>query len=124
MEKNIVYSKDGFSIENLNPQIAKIYPKYENVDFIGYDSNILVLDFGKKNKGDLTTCSLLFSGSIKIDRTGASCGCTTPSFQKTENGDTIVNIVFDSYKVTNSVSKFVDLYGGNKTFKINLIINK
>ncbi|MDR1019010.1 MAG: DUF1573 domain-containing protein [Lachnospiraceae bacterium] len=124
MKKNIVYSKDGFSIENLNPQIAKIYPKDENLDFRGFDSNILILDFGKKNRGDITTCSLLFSGNIKIDRTGASCGCTTPSFQKTENGNTIVNIVFDSYKITNSVSKFVYLYVGDKQFKINLIINK
>jgi hypothetical protein len=121
--ENIVVSKEGFMIENLNPQLATIYSKYPENGYNGFDNNILVLDFGKKNKGDLIECSLKFTGNINISKTGASCGCTTPSFVKTEDGY-VVNIVFDSYKVTNSVSKIVYIYDGNKTLKINLIINK
>ena len=121
--ENTVISKEGFMIENLDPQLATIYPKYPENGYSGFDNNILVLDFGKKERGDLVECSLKFTGSINISKTGASCGCTTPNFKKVEDGY-IVHIVFDSYKVTNSVSKVVYVYDGYKTLKINLIINK
>ena len=124
MDSNIVVSTEGFMVENLYPELATIYKKFPEQEYTGFDNNILVLDFGKKNRGDLIECSLKFTGKIKVTRTGASCGCTTPSFKVLENGDTVVNIVFDSFKVTNSVSKIVYVYSGSKTLKIDLIINK
>ena len=123
MEENKIISKKGFTIENLNPQIGKIYPISDTSDFTGYDRNILVLDFGKKKLGDLATVSLLFSEDFKITRTSASCGCTVPSYKVLEDGKKLVTIQFDPYKIANKISKFVYLHNGDDTFKINLIIN-
>lgn len=116
-----------FSIENLNPQLATIYPQKDNIDYTGFDTNLLVLDFGKKKKGDLTTCNLLFkSDKYQISSTGASCGCTRPTFIKIEEGLYQITVDFDSSKIANNVSKYLTVYLNNntKSIKINLVINK
>lgn len=122
--ENIVVSTEGFIIENLIPQIATIYPKYTETKYNGFDNNILVLDFGEKKTGDLATCMLKLTG-LKLRDTGASCGCTRPTFQQDEDGNIIVTIEFDPSKISRNVSKIVYLYTqDNKTIKINLVINK
>lgn len=121
----IVTSTEGFFIQNLNPQIASIYPKFPNNPYTGFDSNILILDFGKKNRGELATTSLKFSGKkMNITGSSASCGCTSPSIQK-EGNDTIVTVQFDPNKIAANISKAVYIiFDGVKKLKINLIINK
>lgn len=121
--ENIIYSKNGFEIENLNPEIAKIYPKLKDLPFTGFDSNRLILDFGKKEKGDLATCSLRFRGNLEIKKTGASCGCTVPHMEK-DGDDTIVTVIFDPHRITRGVSKAVYIYTKQGDMTINLIINK
>ena len=123
--RNKIETKD-FSIENLNPQIATIYPKLDNVEYNGFSlENPLILDFGKKEKGDLATCNLLFkSEKYKINSTGASCGCTRPTVSQTEDGQ-LVTVNFDTNKITNNVRKVVSLYVNNNSaiIKIMLYIN-
>lgn len=123
---NTIQGRD-FSIENITPQLATIYPKNQNVPYTGFDTNYLILDFGEKNVGDNTTCQFLFrSDTLKIISTGSSCGCTNPVFQDTEEPNKQhVTIKFDSSKVTKNVSKVFTLYvTGNKKIEFNLIINK
>ena len=42
---------ENFEIENLNPQLASIYPKDSDIPYTGFDKNLLILDFGEKVKG-------------------------------------------------------------------------
>lgn len=123
--ENKITSKD-FTITNLNEGIATIYPKNKDIEYRSFDN--LVLDFGKKEKGDLTTCNFLFESSdYKITATSSSCGCTSPTFRSTENENVQhVTISFDSSKITNNVSKVATLYLNNnkKALKFNLVINK
>lgn len=121
--ENTIYSKnEDFYIENLNPEIAKIYPKYADQPYTGYGANNLVLDFGEKTKNDILDCTLRIKG-LKIDKVGASCGCTHPTFV-IEGDDSIVTVRFDKNKVTNNVNKMVYLYKNNKPLNVNLWINK
>ena len=117
---------NNFTIENINPQLATIYPQKEDSVYTGFDNNLLVLDFGQKKKGDLTTCNLLFKSDIlDINSAGASCGCTKPTFIKVEENTYQVTVAFDSSKITNNVSKYLTLYlSNNKSIKINLVINR
>lgn len=121
----IVTSTEGFFIQNLDNQIANIYPKFPNNPYSGFDSNILILDFGRKNRGELATASLKFAGKkMNITGTSASCGCTQPSIQK-DGDDTIVTVQFDPNKIAQNISKAVYvIFDGVKQLKINLIINR
>lgn len=117
--KNIIRT-DEYSIENLNETIGILY---ENPN----DNKKLILDFGKKNKGDLATCNFIFkSEKLKIVTTSSSCGCTNPTFRKTENeGEQHLTIEFNPSQITNNVSKVATLYLSNsKSISINIIINK
>ena len=122
METTIIKSIDGFQIENLHPQIATIYPQNKTEE---YKKGLIVLDFGQKKKGDLTTVQLKVT-KLNITGVSASCGCTIPTYQVLDNGDTIVNIVYDSNLINGYVSKYVNLLIDNRKeeIKINLIINK
>lgn len=120
---NIVESSLGFTIENLTPELSKIYPKHEDYDFNGFDDNILILDFGEKKRGDIIQTILRIKGNIKFYRTGRSCGCTSPKLAY-DGEDTIVELRFDTNKVTQNVSEHFWLYDYNgRQLKINLIIN-
>jgi ABC-type xylose transport system substrate-binding protein len=82
------------------------------------------LDFGKKTKDDVTTAQLKISGDLNITGTDASCGCTHPVLEKINDTEQILTIIFDQYKITNNVSKFVTLIiNGKKNLRINLIMN-
>ena len=127
--ENIVKSTLGFEINNLHPQLATIYPLNTEVAYLGFKptTNYLVLDFGKKRKGDLASIQLIIT-DIDITGASASCGCTTPTVQKTEKGDNLVTITFNSSLIIegNPESKWVTLLvdKGLQEIKINLIINK
>lgn len=114
-----IIKRDGYTLENLNPQIASIYEKP--------NTSTLVLDFGKKQKGDLTTIGVLYtpdSEDFKISNTGASCGCTKPTLVNNEDGTQFVNIEYASDKIANNISKSITFYLKNKTVvKFNLIMN-
>lgn len=118
---------ENFKIENLNPQLASIYPKNSDVPYTGFDKNHLILDFGEKVKGDLTVCifDYIFNDNqYKIKSTGSSCGCTNPTFISTDEGNQQVKISFDTNKVANKVSKVFTLYLENgNLIKFNLIMN-
>lgn len=122
----IVTSTEGFFIQNLNPQIASIYPKFKDNPYTGFDSNILILDFGKKNKGELATTNLVFSGKGFKNVTGSSssCSCTQLSTQK--DGDNfIVTVQYDPNRIAANISKVAYvIFDGVKQLKINLIINR
>ena len=114
--------------ENLNPQLASIYPKNSDVPYTGFDKNHLILDFGEKVKGDLTVCIfnyIFHDNSYKINSTGSSCGCTNPTFISTDDGNQQVKISFDTNKIANKINKVFTLYLRNgKVIKFNLIMNK
>lgn len=122
---NIVISSEGFFIENLNPQIASIYPKFHEHHFSGFDSNILILDFGTKNKGENTTASVKFSGKVmNITGSSSSCSCTQVQTQK-DGEDTIVTFIFDPNRISKNISKVAYvIFDGLRQMKVNLIINK
>lgn len=116
---NTKIKTSNFTIENLNPQIAELYLK-ENEEYF-------VLDFGKKNKGDLTTVTFIFDSEEdkNIVMTGSSCGCTNPSFSKISKNSQHVVVQYDSSKITNNVSKWVTLTLNDRSVvKINIVINK
>lgn len=116
-----------FEIINNLDKVAEIYPVNQNKEYTGFDSNYLILDFGKKTKNDLVETNFVFkSDKYKITSTGASCGCTRPSFSNLDDGTQLVNIWFDSNKVDLNVSKIFSIKLNNdpsKVIKINLIIN-
>lgn len=118
-----------FKIENLNPEIASIYPLFEDREYKGFDNNYLVVDFGNgKKPGDLTTVNFIFkSDKFKITGTGASCGCTNPTYRKTENKNEYhVTIEFRSNQIASNVSKMATLYLNNNQhmLKFNIVMNR
>ena len=126
--ENIINGK-GFKIENLNPTIGTLYPLFPDREYTGFDNNTLVLDFGNDRKpGDITTINFLFkSDEYKISTTSASCGCTNPTYRKTENNNEYhVTIEFRSDQITQNVSKWATLYLNNNRFmlKINVVMNR
>lgn len=123
---NIVQSTEGFFIQNLDPNIGEIYTKFPERSYNGFDNNILILDYGKKERGNLVTCSLKFSGKfMNITGVDASCGCTMPALRKVADDEYIVTVIYDPNKIAMNISKAVTvIFDGNKQLKINLIINK
>lgn len=123
----VIKGKD-FEIKNLTPQMGQFKLTDPKKEYTGFDTNYLVLDMGSKQKGDHATCNFLFtSDTLKITSTGASCGCTKPSFQMTEkDNEQFVTVVFDPRQITKNVSKWFTLYlnGVEKQIKVNLVINK
>ena len=124
--ENILKAKD-FTLENVTPQIATLYPEIEGKEI--ELSDIIVLDMGQKKRGDLTSTNFIFrSDRYKITSTGATCGCTRPHFQKYEGEEnaSFVTIDFDSSKVMQNTSKWFTLYvnGLPQGIRFNLIINK
>ena len=117
-----------FTIENLTESTCSVYPINQNKVYTGDDaSNYLVLDFGKKAKGDITIANLRFtSDEYIITSTSVSCGCTSPSYSKLSDNSQLVTIEFDSNKITNNVEKAFTLWLNNnsKKIKFSLIINK
>lgn len=122
---NIITSESqGFYIENLTPQIASIYKRYSEMEYKGFDNNFVIMDFGNKTKDDITTCELKFSGNINITGVDSSCGCTLPVLKKIDDNTYIVTVIFDQYRITNNVSKFVTvIVSGRKNLRINVIMN-
>jgi hypothetical protein len=125
---NTIEGKD-FKIDNLNPEIATIYPLFEHKEYTGFDGNYLVVDFGNNRKpGDLTTVNFIFkSEKYKINSTGASCGCTNPTYRPTENKNEYhVTIEFKSNQITQNVSKMATLYLNNNQhmLKFNIVMNR
>ena len=125
---NTIEGKD-FKINNLNPEIATIYPLFKDKEYTGFDGNYLVVDFGNDRKpGDLTTVNFIFqSDKYKINSTGASCGCTNPTYRKTENSNEYhVTIEFRSNQITQNVSKMATLYLNNNQhmLKFNIVMNR
>lgn len=123
---NIVESTEGFFIQNLNPEIATIYPKFPNNEYSGFDSNILILDFGNKKKGELATVNLKFQGGSFKNITGSSssCSCTQTNTQK-DGDDYVVTVQYDPNRIAQNISKVIKvIFNGTRELKINLIINK
>lgn len=117
---------NNLEFENLTPQIFEFKLTKPDQEYIGFDNNYLILDLGEKKTGDFATSNFMFrSDEYKITSTGASCGCTKPSFQNTADGQ-FVTVAFDPSKITKNTSKWFTLYLNNsvKAIKINLIINK
>lgn len=128
MEDNIIKYED-ITLKNMYPQISTISVLRDKEGKLTLDEDtVILLDFGKKNIGDLVETMILFdSDKHKITDTSASCGCTSPRFQNTEDGKQVVTIKFDSNKITQNVSKAFTLYLDNKAsrkIKFNLVINK
>ena len=122
---NIITSESkGFFFENLTPEIAQIYKRYPEVEYKGFDNNFVILYFGKKTRDDVTTAQLKISGDLNITGTDTSCGCTEPVLERINDTEQILTIIFDQYKITNNVSKFVTLIiNGKKNLRINVIMN-
>ena len=115
-----------FELQNLTPQIGGFRLTKPREEYTGFDTNYLILDLGEKKKGDFATCNFLFNSDVyKITSTGASCGCTNPTFQNTPDGQ-VVTVAFNSNLITKNVSKWFTLYLNNsaRKIKINLLINK
>ena len=117
---------ETFEILNTTPTMGEFKLTKPEEEYTGFDKNYLILDMGEKTKQDITTCNFMFkSDTYKITSTGASCGCTNPSFQNTEEGQ-FVTVQFKSSLITKNVDKWFTLYLNNseKKIKINLWINK
>ena len=84
MEENILLGKEVV-IENLTPQVGKIYQKDKNRDLTCIYPDVIVLDYGDKTSKDILDCSFKFKGKFRINSTSAGCGCTKPSFIKSED---------------------------------------
>lgn len=116
---------DNMTIENISVVDCNIYPEEKEKDFDGFQGDILVVDFGRKTKNDSVVAQFkLNTDKYKITKTGASCGCTEPSFQKLGDGEYVITIEFDKSRVMENVSKWAYLYDGAKQMKINVLINK
>lgn len=116
-----------FKIESLTPLIGDFKTSKPDEPYTGFNKNYLVLDLGKKEKGDFATVNFSFeSEKYKITSCGASCGCTKPSFQNID-GKQVVTVYYDPSKITKNVEKNFTLYLNNDMelkIKSLLIINK
>ena len=84
MKENILLGKEVV-IENLTPQVGKIYQKDGNRELTCIYPDVIVLDYGYKTSKDILDCSFKFKGKFRINSTSAGCGCTKPSFIKSED---------------------------------------
>lgn len=102
--ENTIVGKE-ITIENLTPQVAKIYRKDENRIATLLYPDSLVLDMGNKTKNDILDTSIKITGpkGFKILSSSSSCGCTDPSFKKSEDEeDTYIGkISFSPSKLSN-----------------------
>ena len=100
MEENILLGKEVV-IENLTPQVGKIYQKDKNRDLTCIYPDVIVLDYGDKTSKDILDCSFKFKGKFRINSTSAGCGCTKPSFIKSEDEEDtyFTKFSFDSKKL-------------------------
>lgn len=100
MEENILLGKEVV-IENLTPQVGKIYQKDKNRDLTCIYPDVIVLDYGDKTSKDILDCSFKFKGKFRINSTSTGCGCTKPSFIKSEDEEDtyFAKISFDPKKL-------------------------
>lgn len=52
-------------IENLTPQVGKIYQKDKNRDLTCIYQDVIVLDYGDKTSKDILDCSFKFKGKFR-----------------------------------------------------------
>ena len=125
MESRI--TTENFEIENINPQIASLYPKNSDIPYTGFDKNNLILDFGEKTKKDLTTCIFNYNftdNQYAINSTSGSCGCTKVEFIPTDDGNQQFKVIYENAKIGDNINKAFSLYLKNdKIIKFNLIMN-
>ena len=124
---NILKTDSNFQEENLNPQIATLRFERPDAPKTGSGNNMIVVDFGKKNQGDLAVCSLKLTGEVELLGAGASCGCTVPSFRQLpeeEGGGWLVTIQYDSYKIHDNVSVIVWLHSITQQINFNIVMNQ
>ena len=100
MEENILLGKEVV-IENLTPQVGKIYQKDKNRDLTCIYPDVIVLDYGDKTSKDILDCSFKFKGKFRINSTSAGCGCTKPYFIKSEDEEDtyFAKVSFDPRKL-------------------------
>ena len=100
MEENILLGKEVV-IENLTPQVGKIYQKDKNRDLTCIYPDVIVLDYGYKTSKDILDCSFKFKGKFRINSTSAGCGCTKPYFIKSEDEEDtyFTKVSFDHKKL-------------------------
>ena len=100
MEENILLGKEVV-IENLTPQVGKIYQKDKNRDLTCIYPDVIVLDYVDKTSKDILDCSFKFKGKFRINSTSAGCGCTKPSFIKSEDEEDtyFTKVSFDPKKL-------------------------
>lgn len=121
----IIKSDSGFTIENLTPELCDLRLLRPELPYHGFDvSNVPVLDFGRKQVGDIVQATLRIKGdNLKIYRTGAVCGCTVPQFQY-DGEDLIVNVDYDTYKIKQNVDVSFFLYDmSGKKITLTLTMN-
>ena len=100
MEENILLGKEVV-IENLTPQVGKIYQKDANRNLTCIYPDVIVLDYGDKTSKDILDCSFKFKGKFRINSTSAGCGCTKPYFIKSEDEEDtyLTKVSFDPKKL-------------------------
>lgn len=100
MKENILLGKEVV-IENLTPQVGKIYQKDKNRDLTCIYPDVIVLDYGYKTSKDILDCSFKFKGKFRINSTSAGCGCTKPYFIKSEDEEDtyFAKVSFDPRKL-------------------------
>ena len=96
MGKYTVLNAPTFTVENTEPYMGDLKLK-TNLEYTGFNSNNLIVDFGKLKREGEAKVSLLFKNTVKfkdinIIAVSGNCGCTIPTFRKETNGDYLVTI--------------------------------
>lgn len=85
-----------FSVETVEPFDVEL-KLTANIEYTGFSSNLLIIDFGKKERKGKTETDIVLRNinnykDIHIIAVSGSCGCTVPKFDKQDDGSYKINI--------------------------------
>lgn len=99
MGKYTIIEAPTFTVESTEPYNVD-FKLTANLDYTGFNNNLLILDFGTLKRVGKTFTNIKFKSKLNSDdfqiiAVSAKCGCTKPTFTKLEDGGYIVNIGLD-----------------------------
>lgn len=117
-----------FSVESVGDELAKM-ELTANISYTGFGKNLLILNFGEKERKGKLKQGLLFTNNkgfdeMEIVAISSSCGCTQPTFRK-EGDAYLVQVGVDMTRMVKGVNeKYVTITLENKkTIKIKIKVD-
>lgn len=128
MGKYTIIETPTFTVENTEPHIGEL-KLTSNLDYTGFNSNVLIVDFGDKQREGSLKENLLFKNKmgfndIDVTSVSASCGCTTPGFRLEGDGTLLtIGLSLKSMSVGNNEKYIKVVMRDKRVMKIKIRVN-